>query len=96
MSNNPVVLFELDNDQRANLAKNLKLLREHKGLTLMELVRVFDWSYASVWGYENNGRISFERLTKLSKYWNVPIEELLSPDMSKKYICQNCIYRGKE
>ena len=80
--------LKLNYTQRMNVAKNLRLLRESRGLTIKDLSTIIGWPYVSIWEYEQCGCIGADRFVCISKYYGVPMGVLMSDHIDEKYISQ--------
>lgn len=59
------------------IGKNLKQLREEKGLTLYKVCKDTNTSYPTLWQIENDKKtIGLELLVRLAKYYNVSLDWL--------------------
>lgn len=67
------------------LAKNLKLIRETKGLSLSELGKMSGLSKQSIWNFENGERFpSSEALASISKSLDIEETDLFDPNFKNK------------
>lgn len=67
------------------LARNLKLLREAKSLSLIELGRITGLSKQSIWNFENGERFpSKEALESISKALEIEETDLFDPNFKIK------------
>lgn len=73
--------------EQVALGKNLRYFRKRKGLTLRRVSEETDISKGTLGVYESYGKISLERLIKLSNYYSIPMEDLLTnhKDFVNKY-----------
>jgi len=69
----------LDNFSRSNIAKNIKKLRQEKGISQDRLSKLADLSLNTIVNIEsgNNPNPTIETLEKIAKALNVSIDELL-------------------
>ena len=74
--------------QRMNVAKNLKILRKSRNLTIKDLSKIMGWSYSAIWEYEKCGCIGADRFMYISKYYGIPMGVLMSDHIDEKYISQ--------
>ena len=64
------------------LSNNIKFLRQQKGLTQEELGKVVDKTRSLISAWESSDReISTQDIIKLSNYFNVPMDALISKDL---------------
>lgn len=67
------------------LAKNLRHLRESKGLSLIELGRLTGLSKQSIWNFENGERFpSHDALSALALFFEIEETDFFDPKLSDK------------
>jgi len=69
------------------ISKNLKSLRERKGVTPLQIQSVLGISRSSWSGYENDKHTPpINDLIQLSKFFEVSLDELITEDLKKREI----------
>lgn len=67
------------------LSKNIKYLRKDRNLTQEDIANIVGKARSLISAWESDDReITAEDIVKLSKYFNVPMDELVGSDLSKK------------
>lgn len=65
--------------------RKLKQQREQKGKTLKQMSADIGWWHWCIDNWENGEGVSLETIEKLSSYFGVPVDYLLSPHMEEHY-----------
>lgn len=67
------------------LSKNIKYLRKDRNLTQEDIANIVGKARSLISAWESDDReITAEDIVKLSKYFSVPMDELVGSDLSKK------------
>lgn len=68
------------------LSKNIRFLRQQKGMTQEELGNIVDKTRSLVSAWESDDReMSTQDIIKLSDYFNVPMDILISKDLKSEH-----------